>query len=124
MASRPTALVRPFPLSSFSAISLYAHSHPSHSACTCPGEDHPGPDLNKPIGRAAPEIDIFEAQKNKVAFGGRVTQSAQMAPFTNMYYYPNTSADITIHDANATSLNTYRGSALCVFFYLFLFGND
>lgn len=82
------------------------------SACTCPGEDHPGPDLNKPIGRAAPEIDIFEAQKNKVAFGGRVTQSAQMAPFTNMYYYPNTSADITIHDANATSLNTYRGSAL------------
>lgn len=84
-----------------------------YRACTCPGDDHPGPMVNgKPIGRAAPEIDIFEAQKNKVAFGGRVTQSIQMAPFSNQYYFPNTSADVTIGDANRTSLNTYRGSAL------------
>ncbi|KAF8322566.1 glycoside hydrolase family 16 protein [Clavulina sp. PMI_390] len=82
------------------------------SACTCPGEDHPGPDINNPIGRSSPEIDIFEGQKNKVAFGGRVTQSVQMAPFSNQYYFPNTSADVTIYNSNSTSLNTYRGSAL------------
>jgi beta-glucan synthesis-associated protein KRE6 len=34
------------------------------SACTCPGEDHPGPVNSK--GRGAPEIDIFEAEKNKL----------------------------------------------------------
>lgn len=80
----------------------------TRSACTCPGEDHPGPDINNPIGRSAPEIDIFEAQKNKVSNGGRVTQSVQMAPFTTLYYFPNTSADITISNPGETSLNTYR----------------
>jgi hypothetical protein len=34
-----------------------------HRACTCPGEDHPGPVNN--IGRGAPEIDVLEAEKNK-----------------------------------------------------------
>ena len=34
------------------------------SRCTCPGESHPGPvHADKTyVGRAAPEIDIFEAQ--------------------------------------------------------------
>lgn len=34
------------------------------SRCTCPGESHPGPvhDDKTYVGRAAPEIDIFEAQ--------------------------------------------------------------
>lgn len=76
------------------------------SACTCPGEDHPGP--ANTYGRAAPEIDIFEAQKSKVGPGGRVSQSAQMAPFSSFYYFPNTSADATIYNAQETSLNTYR----------------
>lgn len=81
------------------------------SACTCAGEDHPGPSNSK--GRGAPEIDIFEAQINKDTYtSGRVTQSAQMAPFSYMYYYPNTSADATVYDPNETKLNTYRGSAL------------
>lgn len=33
------------------------------SACTCPGENHPGPILSDGsfAGRSAPEIDIFEA---------------------------------------------------------------
>ncbi|EEB99520.1 hypothetical protein MPER_00791, partial [Moniliophthora perniciosa FA553] len=34
------------------------------SRCTCPGESHPGP-IHRDgsyVGRAAPEIDIFEAQ--------------------------------------------------------------
>jgi len=80
------------------------------SACTCPGEDHPGPTNSK--GRGAPEVDIFEAQKNKEGPGGRVTQSVQMAPFSTLYYFPNTSADITIPYPTTTKLNTYRGSAL------------
>jgi len=41
-----------------------------------------------------------------------VTQSAQMAPFSTLYYFPNTSADATIYHPSETSLNTYRGSAL------------
>jgi hypothetical protein len=34
------------------------------SRCTCPGESHPGPvhEDGTYVGRAAPEIDIFEAQ--------------------------------------------------------------
>jgi beta-glucanase (GH16 family) len=34
------------------------------SRCTCPGESHPGPTLDDGtfVGRAAPEIDVFEAQ--------------------------------------------------------------
>ncbi|KAF9516003.1 glycoside hydrolase family 16 protein [Hydnum rufescens UP504] len=83
------------------------------SACTCPGEDHPGPnEHSKPAGRGAPEIDIFEAQKNKQGFGGRVTQSAQMAPFSTLYYFANTSADVSIPHPERTILNPYRGSAL------------
>ncbi|KAF8314472.1 beta-glucan synthesis-associated [Clavulina sp. PMI_390] len=82
------------------------------SACTCKGEDHPGPNVG--VGRGAPEVDIFEAQINKDTYNsGRVTQSAQMAPF-NYLYYPtaNTSADMTVYTAETTKLNTYRGSAL------------
>lgn len=34
------------------------------SRCTCPGESHPGPMHSDGtyVGRAAPEIDMFEAQ--------------------------------------------------------------
>lgn len=61
------------------------------SRCTCPGEDHPGPKHSDGtfVGRAAPEIDIFEAQvtdrtPQSVAGGtgvltGQVSQSAQWA---------------------------------------------
>src|SRR5882724_7993120 len=34
------------------------------SACTCPGMDHPGPDVSR--GRGAPEIDIIEAQVDTI----------------------------------------------------------
>jgi len=37
------------------------------SRCTCPGEPHPGP-VHKDgsyVGRAGPEIDVFEAQVNQ-----------------------------------------------------------
>lgn len=51
------------------------------SACTCKGEEHPGPNVK--TGRGGPEIDILEAQ---IDFGeakrsGASSQSAQMAPY-------------------------------------------
>jgi beta-glucanase (GH16 family) len=53
------------------------------SACTCGDDDtHPGPKDSKGnwVGRAAPEIDIFEAQVGHVTPGnGEVSQSAQWA---------------------------------------------
>ncbi|KAI0300491.1 beta-glucan synthesis-associated [Multifurca ochricompacta] len=57
------------------------------SACTCPGEDHPGPDVSK--GRGAPEIDVLEAEHNKQGTGGVISQSAQFAPFSHDYVYLN-----------------------------------
>jgi len=59
------------------------------SRCTCEGESHPGPKHSDGtfVGRAAPEIDIFEAQvnpsRNSQNTGrpmvGQVSQSAQWA---------------------------------------------
>lgn len=42
-----------------SSLEDWRHLHRPSSACTCPGEDHPGPRNN--IGRGAPEVDIIEA---------------------------------------------------------------
>ena len=76
------------------------------SACTCPGEDHPGPQLSDGTfkGRSAPEIDLFEAQVSGTK-GMTVSQSAQLAPF-NAYYKllapPQLFTDQTI-------MNTYTG---------------
>ena len=71
------------------------------SQCTCPGEDHPGPKHKDGIfvGRAAPEIDVFEAQMMDTALDtlqGAVSQSAQWAvgssfPFISL---PDTNRDI------------------------------
>jgi Beta-glucan synthesis-associated protein SKN1/KRE6/Sbg1 len=51
------------------------------SACTCPGESHPGPvhQDGSYVGRSAPEIDLFEALVD--GHRGQVSQSAQWAPF-------------------------------------------
>jgi beta-glucanase (GH16 family) len=54
------------------------------SRCTCAGESHPGPMHSDGtyVGRAAPEIDVFEAQmggKAKTGYFGQVSQSAQWA---------------------------------------------
>jgi hypothetical protein len=51
------------------------------SACTCPGESHPGPQRQDGsyVGRSAPEIDLFEALVSGKR--GQVSQSAQWAPF-------------------------------------------
>lgn len=82
----------------------------SHSACTCSGSEHPGPDVS--VGRGAPEIDILEAQKNKLGTGGKVSQSAQFAPFNHDYVSSNTSSDVTFFNPAITAQNTYQGSAL------------
>ena len=61
-----------------------------YSACTCPGEDHPGPWFSGNSswqGRGAAEIDIFEAAVNldygTVGNIGQASQSGQWAPFND-----------------------------------------
>ncbi|KAK0478306.1 beta-glucan synthesis-associated [Armillaria novae-zelandiae] len=81
------------------------------SRCTCPGESHPGPMHSDGtyVGRAAPEIDIFEAQVANDE--GEVSQSGQWAPFNAKYEWFNTSDNMIIYDATETYLNTYTGGA-------------
>lgn len=78
------------------------------SACTCPGESHPGPVRadGTYVGRSAPEIDIFEATVDSGI--GKVSLSAQWAPFNAMYNWFNTSDNMIITDPN-TAQNTYLG---------------
>jgi beta-glucan synthesis-associated protein KRE6 len=91
---------------------FYSLTKPSHSACTCPGEDHPGPTNTQ--GRGAPEIDVLEAEANKqTGVGQVVSQSAQFAPFTQDYDYDPT--QFTIYNSQTTIPNTYVGSPLYVF---------
>ncbi|KAF8520593.1 beta-glucan synthesis-associated [Hysterangium stoloniferum] len=80
------------------------------SACTCSGSEHPGPSPS--VGRGAPEIDVFEAQKNKLGDGGKVSQSAQFAPFSHDYISPNGTGQATFFNPAITAQNTYQGSAL------------
>nr|ADX07290.1 putative beta-glucan synthesis-associated protein [Flammulina velutipes] len=79
------------------------------SRCTCPGESHPGPVHadGTYVGRAAPEIDVFEAQV--VNGAGDVSQSCQWAPFNYEYQWFNTTDNYVIYDEDATHLNLYKG---------------
>jgi len=77
------------------------------SACTCPGSDHPGPNVQ--TGRGVPEIDIFETQVNVSVFQGQVSQSFQIAPYDYQYSFDNSTPAITIRDPTITQLNTYKG---------------
>jgi beta-glucan synthesis-associated protein KRE6 len=81
------------------------------SRCTCPGESHPGPVHSDGtyVGRAAPEIDIFEAQISEDF--GAVSQSAQWAPFNAGYLWFNTSTTLLIDDLTVSTLNPYIGGA-------------
>ncbi|KAI0094797.1 glycoside hydrolase family 16 protein [Irpex rosettiformis] len=79
------------------------------SRCTCPGESHPGPvhENGDYVGRAAPEIDVFEAQ---ITGGtGQVSQSAQWAPFNAFYEWFNTTDNLIIADPDVTIFNVYVG---------------
>lgn len=83
-----------------------------YSSCTCPGEDHPGPNNN--VGRSAPEIDIFEVQvqQKNGASHSYASQSLQVAPFDDAYAWGNASADATIYDDTITEFNTYTGGQI------------
>lgn len=81
------------------------------SRCTCPGETHPGPVHSDGtyVGRAAPEIDIFEATvSNGVGF---VSQSGQWAPFNEEYIWNNSTDNFIIYNKKVSSYNTYLGGA-------------
>ncbi|KAF9233634.1 beta-glucan synthesis-associated [Melanogaster broomeanus] len=81
------------------------------SACTCPGEDHPGPSTS--VGRGAPEIDILEVEHNKLGAGQVVSQSGQFAPFTHDYIYLNDTQDEwVVYTPNITAANSYRQQAV------------
>ncbi|KAF8450630.1 glycoside hydrolase family 16 protein [Boletus edulis BED1] len=84
------------------------------SRCTCPGDAHPGPKHSDGtfVGRAAPEIDIFEAQITGTPLKGQVSQSAQWAPFNAGYIWQNTSANEVIANPTISVQNTYTGSVL------------
>ena len=77
------------------------------SACTCPGEDHPGPDVT--VGRAAPEIDLIEAQLRLDVQRGQVSQSYQIAPYDDFYQFNNRSTGARIYNAENTVFNGYKG---------------
>jgi beta-glucanase (GH16 family) len=82
------------------------------SACTCPGELHPGP-VNPDgsfRGRAAPEIDIIEAQIDGDLAAAAVSQSCQFAPFNAYYSWDNTTyADFHL-PATDQKLNGFKGN--------------
>ncbi|CAO1624340.1 unnamed protein product [Jaminaea pallidilutea] len=81
-------------------------------ACTCSGEDHPGP--NNRVGRSAPEIDCLEAQiqSHQGERHSYSSQSLQTAPFDVQYYWKNSSDYATIYDDDVTEINTYVGGPL------------
>jgi beta-glucanase (GH16 family) len=80
------------------------------SRCTCSGESHPGPVHSDGtyVGRAAPEIDLFEAQVTG-DLKGEVSQSSQWAPFNALYEWFNTTDNLDIADPQISVLNTYTG---------------
>jgi beta-glucan synthesis-associated protein KRE6 len=78
------------------------------SACTCPGSDHPGP--RHDVGRAAPEVDILEAEvlwRRTTGPVGAVSQSAQIAPYDARYVVNEDG--ITLHDEPISERNSYQG---------------
>ncbi|EKM77365.1 hypothetical protein AGABI1DRAFT_122114 [Agaricus bisporus var. burnettii JB137-S8] len=80
------------------------------SACTCPGESHPGPVRSDGtyVGRAAPEIDVFEATVIQ-GVKGQLSMSGQWAPYNAQYTWHNTSDNFEIYDPDITELNAYVG---------------
>ncbi|KAK0484903.1 glycoside hydrolase family 16 protein [Armillaria novae-zelandiae] len=81
------------------------------SRCTCDGESHPGPKHSDGtyVGRAAPEIDVFEAQVSDDI--GQVSQSGQWAPFNEGYVWDNSSDNLIIADSSISELNSYIGGS-------------
>lgn len=102
MAPRATCIV------SFCAVWCMTSVADSCRACTCPGEEHPGPSVN--VGRGAPEIDVLEVERNKTGAPGQVvSQSAQFAPFTHDYdMIMDTEDQFVIYSPDVTRQNGYK----------------
>jgi len=84
------------------------------SRCTCPGEIHPGPihgEDGSYVGRAAPEIDVFEAQVDQNTLIGGVSQSGQWAPF-NLHYEWFNETNLKLFNPAISKLNSYTGGIL------------
>ncbi|RDB19924.1 Beta-glucan synthesis-associated protein KRE6 [Hypsizygus marmoreus] len=83
------------------------------SRCTCDGESHPGPKHSDGtyVGRAAPEIDMFEAQVTGHPKRGQVSQSAQFAPFNRAWIWQNTTENMIVPNPSVSQQNTFIGSA-------------
>ncbi|KDN43286.1 hypothetical protein RSAG8_06253, partial [Rhizoctonia solani AG-8 WAC10335] len=90
------------------------------SACTCTSESdgtdgrqmvHPGPKRadGSYVGRAAPEIDIFEATVAATCLIGHVSQSGQWAPFNAAFQWVN-ETNLVIYDHEKSHLNTFIGN--------------
>jgi beta-glucanase (GH16 family) len=77
------------------------------SACTCPGEDHPGPSVG--VGRSSPEIDMIEGQVLIDEGVGEMSQSYQLAPFDESYTIRNVTPYVEIFDNDVTQFNSYVG---------------
>ncbi|PWN49945.1 beta-glucan synthesis-associated, partial [Violaceomyces palustris] len=82
------------------------------SACTCPGEDHAGPNVN--VGRSAPELDILEAQFQNHDGSEHIwaSQSMQTAPFDVNYQWGDGATQAQVYDPTITEFNSYVGSPL------------
>ncbi|TFK28002.1 concanavalin A-like lectin/glucanase [Coprinopsis marcescibilis] len=78
------------------------------SACTCPGESHPGPIRpdGSYVGRAAPEIDVLEALVDGNV--GMVSLSSQWAPYNAGYNWTRNPDHYRIYQPDVR-LNPYQG---------------
>ncbi|KAG9006630.1 hypothetical protein FRB94_000556 [Tulasnella sp. JGI-2019a] len=81
------------------------------SACTCSGEDHPGPKAadGSFVGRGAPEIDVLEATVDGRTLTGKVSQSAQWAPYNSQYIPSVSNQTLTILEPSIVEVNSYVG---------------
>ncbi|CAD6934693.1 unnamed protein product [Tilletia controversa] len=83
-------------------------------ACTCDGEDHPGP--NRKVSRTAPEIDALEAQIQfrSNEFDAYASQSFQMAPFDVGYDWSKggSGPGFHIYNEDLARINDYLGGPL------------
>jgi hypothetical protein len=86
------------------------------SRCTCESDAalHPGPKHPDGtfVGRAAPEIDVYEQQVGLVAKNkGEVSQSVQFAPFNLKYDWQSLTNSSTwgVIDNTRTKVNSYTG---------------
>lgn len=61
------------------------------------------------MGRAAPEIDMIEAQIILSESRGEVSQSFQVAPFDDHYQFNNASKNFKHYDTSLSYWNTYLG---------------